>query len=82
MKYQFCVNIGGEITRKFIRNDYTFIKRLESLVFKYEHLYHEATKDKDQTRYSNIHYNIRIWIKDIKEDMRLNALQKINDRCD
>lgn len=41
-----------------------------------------ATTDKDQTRYSDIHYNIRMWIKDIKEDMRLMALQKINDGCD
>jgi hypothetical protein len=71
--------LGGEITRRFIRNDYTFIKRLEKLVSKYEKMYYIATKDKDQTRYSDIHYHIRMWIKDIKEDMRLQALQKIND---
>ena len=45
-------------------------------------MYYMATTDKDQTRYSDIHYNIRMWIKDIKEDMRLMALQKINDGCD
>jgi hypothetical protein len=73
----------GEITRtrNIIRNDYTFIKRLEKLVCKYEDLYHEAVihNYKEDDRYSEIHYNIRLWIKDIKEDMRLRALQKIND---
>lgn len=68
--------------RKFIRNDYTFIKRLELLVCKYDVMYHEATTNKEQDQFSEIHYNIRKWIKDIKEDMRLNALQKINDGCD
>jgi hypothetical protein len=69
---------------KTMRNDYTFIKRLEKLVCKYENLYHEAAihNYKEDDRYSQIHYNIRIWIKDIKEDMRLRALQKINDGCD
>jgi hypothetical protein len=65
-----------------LRNDYTFIKRLEKLVHKYENLYYKAATDKEENRYSEIHYNIRIWIKDIKEDMRLNALQKINDGID
>ena len=65
--------------KKFIRNDYTFIKRLELLVCKYENMYHQTSINKEQDRYSEIHYNIRMWIKDIKEDMRLNALQKIND---
>jgi hypothetical protein len=66
------------------RNDYTFIKRLEKLVYKYEYLYHEAVihNYKEQDRYSDIHYNIRQWIKEIKEDMRLRAMQKINDGCD
>lgn len=49
---------------------------------KYEKLYYEATTDKEQTRFSDIHYNIRFWIKEIKEDMRLRALQKINDSDD
>lgn len=68
--------------RKFKRNDYTFIKRLELLVCKYEYMYHEAATNKEEDRYSDIHYNIRVWIKEIKEDMRLRALQKINDGCD
>jgi hypothetical protein len=72
-------NLGGEITRKFIRNDYTFIKRLELIACKYEKLYYSTSKDKEQTRYSDINYNVKQWIKVIKEDMRLLALQKIND---
>jgi hypothetical protein len=47
IKYQFYLLLGGEITRRFIRNDYTFIKRLEKLVSKYEKMYYIATKDKD-----------------------------------
>ena len=67
--------------KRFIRNDYTFIKRLELLVCKYENLYYLAETNKEQDRYSEIHYN-RQWIKDIKEDMRIRALQKINDGCE
>ena len=68
--------------RKFIRNDYTFIKRLELLVCKYEKLYFDASTDKEQTRYSEIHYHIRMWINNIREDMKLKVLQKINDGSD
>ena len=64
--------------RKFVRNDYTFITRLELLVCKYASMYSESTSSKEEDRISEIHYNIRMWIKDIKEDMRLKALQKIN----
>jgi hypothetical protein len=66
--------------RKFIRNDYTFIKRLERLQNTYR------TKDRGGSISSDLsskghrmYCRINRWIDDIKEDMRLNALQNIND---
>lgn len=66
--------------RKFIRNDYTFIKRLEKIGDKY------LAQNNDNSIISTtgtsglkMYLRIHNFIDEIKEDMRLNALQKIND---
>lgn len=63
-----------------IRNDYTFIQRLERVRQKY--LKQEQSNSVSSHLGSQgfrMYLNIYDWIKDIKEDMRLNALQNIND---
>ncbi len=68
--------------RKFIRNDYTLINRLERLSQKYLNLHNEcSTFNKKSINYFRMYVRTQRTIEDIKEDMRLNALQKINDGC-
>lgn len=57
-----------------IRNDYTFINRLKKLNQKY-------LKQANITPSPNFKMclNIDNWINSIKEDMRLKALQRINE---
>jgi len=58
-----------------IRNDYTFINRLKKLRQKYiEQIYVDFSSNVKMC------FNIDGWIVDIKEDMRLEALQEINNR--
>lgn len=70
--------------RKFIRNDYTFIKRLDRIADKYLNLHKEecSLTSRRSVSYFHMYMKIKDSICDIKENMRLNALQKINDGCD
>lgn len=69
--------------RKFIRNDYTLINRLERLSQKYLNLHNKcSTVNKKSVNYFRMYMRIQRVVEEIKEDMRLNALQKINDGCD
>jgi hypothetical protein len=66
--------------RKLIRNDYTFINRLEKIRHKYiaqNKEYSLSTQLGTQGYRMSIHtYE---WIEDIKEDFRLAVLQKLNE---
>lgn len=64
---------------KPIRNDYTFVKRLERIADKYMLLHHEASSDTICRKYYRICTKLYDWIDEIKEDMRLQSLQNIND---
>lgn len=69
--------------RKFIRNDYTFIMRLERLQNTYRTKDCGGSISSDlSSRGYKMYCRIDGWIDSIKEDMILNALQKINDGCD
>lgn len=69
--------------RRIIRNDYTFINRLEKIRHKYieqNKKYSLSTQLGTQGFRMSIH--IYEWIEEIKEDFRLSVLQKLNDGCD
>lgn len=59
--------------RKFIRSDYTFIKRLEKLKQKYLNQSNIILSSN-----SRMYLKIDGWIDDIKEDMRLRVLEEIS----
>ena len=64
---------------KPIRNDYTFVKRLEKIADKYMELQREASSDTTCRKYFKICMKLYNWIDEIKEDMRLQSLQKTNN---
>ena len=59
------------------RNDYTFIQRLDKLSDEYKR--EEKGKDLDDWPRFRIRIRICDWIEEIKEDMRLKALQTAID---
>lgn len=66
--------------RKFIRNDYTFIKRLERIGQKYlKQEQNSSVSSYLGSQGLRMYLHTGDWVKNIKEDMKLNALQKIND---
>jgi hypothetical protein len=66
--------------RKFIRNDYTFVTRLQRLADeKLEQEKNISIFDKKLAPVFRIHMKIEKWIDDIKEDMQLKLSQRLSD---
>ena len=68
---------------RFIRNDYTFINRLEKIRQKYieqNKKYSLSTQLGAQGFRMSIH--VYEWIEEIKEDFCLSVSQKLNDGCE
>ena len=68
------------MNKTLTRNDFTFIERLDKIADKYLELQKEqVTLNKHNVKYYHMHNKIKNYINEIKEEMKLKALQKIID---
>lgn len=68
------------MNKTLTRNDFTFIERLDKIADKYLELQKEqVVLDKHNIRYFRMYDKIKNYISEVKEEIKLKALQKIID---